>query len=142
VVPTLSMRTLARTDDPAQQLKLPLDTATLGLRNRRTMKPGTLADGAAGQRLLAAVINREPRFRDTVLLTDEQLYAHAGHEMLAVLIRRYPPGLDRALVLPLAALLAQGPGNVPVLNHVAQRFYGGDRYAFFDAYLTLLLDWQ
>ena len=144
VVPTLSMRTVALAADPAQHLKLPLDTATLGLRNRRTIKPGTLADGAAGQRLLQAVIEREPRFRDSVLLADESLYAHAGHEMLAVLIRRYPAGLERALVVPLAALLAPGPDpdGTAVLDHIARRFYDGDRYAFFDAYLTLLLDWQ
>lgn len=144
VVPTLSMRTVALAADPAQHLKLPLDTATLGLRNRRTIKPGTLADGAAGQRLLEAVIEHEPRFRGSVLLADESRYAHAGHEMLAVLLRRYPAGLERALVVPLAALLAPGPDpdGTAVLDHVARRFYGGDRYAFFDAYLTLLLDWQ
>ena len=47
VRPTLSMRTVAVADDPLTHLKLPLTTATLGLRNRRTVKPGTLVDGAA-----------------------------------------------------------------------------------------------
>ena len=95
--------------DPALHLKLPLATATLGLRNRRTIKPGTLVDGAAGQRLIEAVIAREPRFRDTILHADETTYAHAGHELLAVLCRRYPAGLDDAVVVPMAALLARGP---------------------------------
>ena len=56
VVPTLSMRTVASAADPRLHLKLPLATATLGLRNRRTVKPATLADGATVQRLLAAVV--------------------------------------------------------------------------------------
>ncbi|MFF7251261.1 IucA/IucC family protein [Embleya sp. NPDC008237] len=142
VRPTLSMRTVAVTHDPTVHLKLPLPIATLGLRNRRTIKPGSLVDGAAGQRLLAEVLHREPRFRDRVLLADEQSHLHAGHELLAVLVRRHPPHLGDALVLPLAALLARGPDGVLVLDRVADRFHGGDRFALLDAYLTLLLDWQ
>lgn len=84
-VPTLSMRTVAVDADPRLHLKLPLATATLGLRNRRTIKPRTLVDGAAGQRLLEQVIAREPRFAETILQADETVYAHAGHELLAVL---------------------------------------------------------
>jgi siderophore synthetase component len=144
VVPTLSMRTVALADDPAVHLKLPLATATLGLRNQRTVKPGTLADGAAGQRLLEAVLAKEPRFRDRILLADETAYAHAGHQMLAALIRRYPvTRLDGALIVPLAALLAPAPdGQEPLLDRLAARYHRGDRHRLFDAYLTLLLDWQ
>ncbi|MFI9274529.1 IucA/IucC family protein [Kitasatospora sp. NPDC052896] len=145
VVPTLSMRTVAVVADPAWHLKLPLATATLGRLNRRTIKPGTLRDGAAGQRLLAAVLDHEPRFRERVLLADEQHYAHAGHELLAVLLRRYPSGPggpDGALTVPLAALLAVAPGGRLVIDHLADRFYGGDPVALYDALLTLLLDWQ
>ncbi|MYW05891.1 IucA/IucC family siderophore biosynthesis protein [Streptomyces sp. SID3343] len=142
VLPTLSMRTVASTADPSVHLKLPLPTASLGLLNRRTVRPGSLVDGAAGQRLLAAVLDREPRFRDRVLLADEQSYLHAGHELLAVMVRRYPPVPEGALVLPLAALLARGPDGALVLDRVAQRFHGGDRFALIDAYLSLLLDWQ
>ncbi|MDH6133250.1 siderophore synthetase component [Kitasatospora sp. MAA4] len=142
VVPTLSTRTVAVAADPSLHLKLPLATATLGLRNRRTIKPGTLQDGAAGQRLLAAVIAREPRFGQTVLLADEQCYAHAGHELLAVLARRYPAGLDEAVTVPLAALAAPAPSGRLVLDHLADRFYAGDPLALYDALLTLLLDWQ
>ena len=58
-VPTLSMRTVALSADPLLHLKLPLATATLGLRNRRTIKPGTLVDGAAGT--AAAAAGRRPR---------------------------------------------------------------------------------
>ncbi|MFF4255800.1 IucA/IucC family protein [Streptomyces sp. NPDC001663] len=142
VVPTLSMRTVATVADPSLHLKLPLATATLGLRNKRTVKPGTLVDGAAGQRLLEAVIAREPRFRDTILHADETTYAHAGHELLAVLCRRYPAGLDDAAVVPLAALLAEAPDGRQVVDHLADRFYGGDPLALLDALLTLLFDWQ
>jgi siderophore synthetase component len=141
-VPTLSMRTVALAADPTLHLKLPLATATLGLRNRRTIKPGTLVDGAAGQRLLETVIAREPRFRATVLHADETVYAHAGHELLAVLVRRYPAGLDDAVVTPMAALLSEAPGGGMVIDHLADRFYGGDPLALLDACLTLLFDWQ
>ncbi|SEB89733.1 IucA/IucC family protein [Streptomyces sp. TLI_105] len=155
VVPTLSMRTVALAEEPSLHLKLPLATATLGLRNRRTIKPGTLVDGAAGQRLLETVIAREPRFRETILHADETVYAHAGHELLAVLCRRYPAGLDDSVVVPMAALLAEAPGGSPllersrepgggrlVIDHLADRFHGGDPVALLDAVLGLLLDWQ
>ncbi|SNX65735.1 siderophore synthetase component [Streptomyces sp. TLI_55] len=140
VVPTLSMRTVAV--DDTHHLKLPLATSTLGLRNKRSIKPGTLVDGAAGQRLVEAVLAREPRFRDTILHADETTYAHAGHELLAVLCRRFPAGLDDSEVVPLAALLAETPDGRLVLDHLADRFYGGDPLALLDAFLTLLFDWQ
>ncbi|MGW0842400.1 IucA/IucC family protein [Streptomyces sp. NPDC002787] len=142
VTPTLSMRTVAPAAAPSLHLKLPLATATLGLRNKRSIKPGTLVDGAAGQRLLEAVIEREPRFKDRVLHADETVYAHADHELLAVLCRRYPADLDDAVVLPMAALLAEAPGGGLVVDHLADRFHGGDPTALLDAVLTLLFDWQ
>ncbi|MCD9874572.1 IucA/IucC family protein [Streptomyces guryensis] len=142
VVPTLSMRTVAVAADPSLHLKLPLATATLGLRNKRTIKPGSLVDGAAGQRLVETVIAREPRFRDTILHADETTYAHAGHELLAVLCRRFPAFPGDSVVVPAAALLAEAPGGRPVLHHLADRFYDGDPLALLDAYLTLLFDWQ
>ncbi|GGV22543.1 hypothetical protein GCM10010277_01620 [Streptomyces longisporoflavus] len=143
VVPTLSMRTVALSSRPADHLKLPLATATLGMRNRRTIKPGTLVDGAAGQRLVEAVIAREARFEGVVLHADETRFAHAGHELLAVLLRRYPTGLDSCAVVPMAALLCPAPGSDRlVIDRLAERFYGGDPLALLDAVLTLLFDWQ
>ncbi|MFF6785230.1 IucA/IucC family protein [Streptomyces sp. NPDC012510] len=142
VTPTLSMRTVAPAAAPSLHLKLPLATATLGLRNKRSIKPGTLVDGAAGQRLLAAVIEREPRFQGRVLHADETVYAHAGHELLAVLCRRYPTHLDDAVVVPMAALLAEAPGGGLVVDHLADRFHAGDVTALLDTVLTLLFDWQ
>ncbi|MGI5256479.1 IucA/IucC family protein [Streptomyces angustmyceticus] len=141
-VPTLSMRTVAVDADPRLHLKLPLATATLGLRNRRTIKPRTLIDGAEGQRLLETVIAREPRFAESVLQADETVYAHADHELLAVLCRRYPAGLDGSAVVPMAALLGRAPGGRLVIDELADRFYGGDPPALLDAALTLLFDWQ
>ncbi|WWR55044.1 IucA/IucC family protein [Streptomyces sp. SCSIO 30461] len=141
VVPTLSMRTVALADAPETHLKLPLATSSLGRLNRRTIKPGTLADGAAVQRLVESVIAREPRFQGSVLHADETGYAHADHELVAVLVRRWPTGLDGAVVVPLAALLSTAPGGRPVLDHLAGRFYGGDRLALLDAALSLLIDW-
>lgn len=140
--PTLSTRTVALSDHPGVHLKLPLATSTLGLLNRRTIKPGTLVDGAAGQRVLEAVVAREPRFRSRVLHCDETRWMHAGHELLAVLVRRHPAGLDSCTVLPLAALPAPAPDGRPVADHLAGRYTGGDPVALLDAVLTLLLDWQ
>ncbi|MBT2451376.1 IucA/IucC family siderophore biosynthesis protein [Streptomyces sp. ISL-43] len=142
VVPTLSMRTVAVTGDPTLHIKVPMATATLGLRNRRIIRPGFLADGVAGQRLLETVIAREPRFQGVILHADETVHAHAGHELLAALCRRYPAGLEDAVVTPLAALLAEAPGGRLLIDHLADRFYGGDPIALLDAYLRLLLDWQ
>ncbi|MEU2030594.1 IucA/IucC family protein [Nocardia amamiensis] len=142
VIPTLSMRTVALAGNPSEHLKLPLATATLGQRNVRTIRPRTLADGALCQRLLATVSAREPRFRDTILLADENVYAHAGHELLAVLRRRYPAGLERSVVVPMAALLSRVHDGRPVLDHLADRFYGGDALALFDTWITLLFDWH
>ncbi|MEU2156180.1 IucA/IucC family protein [Streptomyces sp. NPDC019396] len=141
VVPTLSMRTVALAGEPGVHLKLPLATSSLGRLNRRTIKPGTLTDGAAVQRLLQSVIAREPRFQGSVLHADEGSFAHAGHELLAVLVRRWPTGLDGAVVVPLAALLSPAPGGRPVLDHLAGRFYGGAPLALLDAALSLVIDW-
>ncbi|WNI27136.1 IucA/IucC family protein [Streptomyces sp. ITFR-16] len=142
VVPTLSMRTVALAGRPDTHIKLPLATATLGLLNRRTVTPGSLRDGAAGQHLIEGVLRREPRFAGRVLLADETHYAHAGHPLLAVLHRRQPAGLDDATVLPLAALLATAPDGRPVIDGLADRFHGGDPVALADSVLTLLFDWQ
>ncbi|GGX29923.1 IucA/IucC family protein [Streptomyces lomondensis] len=142
VVPTLSMRTVATAADPALHLKLPLDTSSLGLRNKRSIKPGTLVDGAVGQRLVEQVAAHEPRFRDTILHADETTYAHAGHELLAVLCRRLPADVRDAVVVPMAALLAEAPDGRLVLDHLADRFHDGDPLALLDACLTLLFDWQ
>ncbi|WP_413100427.1 IucA/IucC family protein [Streptomyces sp. Inha503] len=146
VRPTLSMRTVAvaddLADDPLVHLKLPLTTSTLGQRNRRSVKPGTLIDGEVGQRLVAAVIEREPRFGATVLLADETTHLHAGHELLATLVRRYPPGLENATIVPLAGLLAPAPDGTLVIDGLAERHYGGDVLALLDDYLTLLFDFH
>ncbi|WP_218053764.1 IucA/IucC family protein [Streptomyces rhizosphaericus] len=146
VRPTLSMRTVAvaddLADDPLVHLKLPLTTSTLGQRNRRSVKPGTLIDGEVAQRLVEAVIEREPRFGATVLLADETTHLHAGHELLATLVRRYPPGLENATIVPLAGLLAPAPDDTLVIDGLAERHYGGDVLALLDDYLTLLFDFH
>lgn len=142
VTPTLSMRTVARLDRPGEHIKVPLATATLGLRNRRTVKPGTLVDGVAGQQLVAAVLERTPALRDRVLHADETHYAHAGHELLAALVRRYPSGLDDTQVVPLAALLASAPDGRLVIEHVADLAGGGSVLTFLTDLWDLLFDLQ
>ncbi|MBO3750901.1 siderophore biosynthesis protein [Streptosporangiaceae bacterium NEAU-GS5] len=88
VRPTLSMRTVEI--DARTHLKLPLPTSTLGARNRRSIKPGTLEDGARAELLLREVLRREPDM--PVLAADEQMYAHSGDEYLAWMVRRLPEG--------------------------------------------------
>lgn len=92
VRPTLSMRTVEL--DPRTHLKLPLPISTLGVRNRRSIKPGTLEDGATAELLLRDLADPD------VLIADEQSYAHSGHEYLAWMIRRLPEGE----IVPVAGL--------------------------------------
>jgi hypothetical protein len=118
VSPTLSVRTVAV--DALTQLKMPLPTSTLGLRNRRSLKPGTLADGAKVQRILSDIAAAENL---PVLLADEQTYGHAHEENLGFLLRRMPvPD-----AVPVAALLS-------VLTENVEDFFGG--------YLTNLFAWN
>ncbi|GII57027.1 hypothetical protein Pth03_54160 [Planotetraspora thailandica] len=153
VRPTLSMRTVEVAD--GTHLKLPLATSTLGLRNRRSIKPDTLRDGALAESLLRRVLTREPVSSSPgarVLLAGEQAYGHAGHEYLGWMIRDLPEGE----IVPLAALLAPWPPQEPgpaaetsprqaarlVLDDLARRFYGGDRLALLRDHLTTLLTWN
>lgn len=142
VAPTLSMRTVAVLADPGVHLKVPLPTSTLGLRNRRSVQPGTLVDGAVTGALLAAVLAGEPRFAGRVLVADEGTYRHAGDEWTAFLVRRYPDGLSSARVVPLAALGACTGAGRTVLDELADDYFAGDRIALLTEYLTLLLDFQ
>ncbi|MET9336986.1 IucA/IucC family protein [Nonomuraea sp. NPDC003804] len=119
VRPTLSMRTVQL--DDRTQLKLPLPTSTLGRRNRRSIKPSTLADGASAERLLRALAD------PGILLADEQTYAHAGHEYLGWMLRRLPEGR----IIPVAAL------NVPEVREEL-----GDVEDLLTRYLTTLLRWN
>ena len=139
VIPTLSMRTVALVDDPGVHLKLPLPTATLGARNSRSIKQGTLADGAEVQRLLAEVLAAEPALAETVILADESTWVDDPDEYRAALTRRYPSELDSDHLVPLAALAAPDPwGDGTVLDRIA----GGDLEGWFDRYLRVLLDFH
>ncbi|TDC88273.1 IucA/IucC family protein [Actinomadura sp. 7K507] len=131
VTPTLSMRTVAAA--PLGHLKMPLPTSTLGLRNRRTIMPGTLPDGALVERILHRVLRRRPEL--PVLLTDEQTYGHAQDPLLGYLVRRFPPETARAHIVPIAALLADAPDK----GQVVERW---DVEAVFDAYLSALFSWN
>ncbi|HEY3631423.1 MAG TPA: IucA/IucC family protein [Jatrophihabitantaceae bacterium] len=140
VAPTLSMRTVAPLDHPDVHIKVPLPTSTLGARNRRSIKPGTLTDGAVVQQLLADVLREEPALRARVLLADESTYGHAGHEYLGYLVRRSPAGLDDSRVVTAAALLAETPSGRLVIAELADEFFAGDVLALFEAYLRLLFE--
>ncbi len=127
VRPTLSMRTVEV--DRRTHLKLPLATSTLGLRNRRSIKPASLRDGALAESLLREVLHREPDLR--VSLAGEQRYGHAGHEYLGWMVRDLPEGE----IVSVASLLAPFPGQDhqlldsgrSVLEHLAHRYFGPSR---------------
>ena len=142
VTPTLSTRTVAVTGQPGRHLKLPLPTSTLGLRNRRCIVPGTLADGALVRSLVAAAVVSDSRL-GTLLLADEGSYAHAGHPYLAYLLRRLPGGLDQCRIVPIAALLGPdmrpGRGGRPlVIEELARWSQAGGLMDLFRQYLRLL----
>ncbi|RJL33652.1 hypothetical protein D5H75_12090 [Bailinhaonella thermotolerans] len=136
------MRTVVVSGEPGTHVKLPLPTSTLGARNRRSIKPGTLRDGALAQRLLARILDREPALRGRVLLPDESTYGHAGDEYLGWMVRRYPEVPADAEVVTVAALAAPAPYGGTVLTDLAVRHRGGDVAALLDEYLRLLLDWN
>ncbi|MDG4797141.1 IucA/IucC family siderophore biosynthesis protein [Micromonospora sp. WMMD1082] len=139
VRPTLSMRTVALDTDPATHLKLPLPTATLGARNRRTLAPDSLSDGAAVAGLLDRLAAGEPRFAGRIIHADERTFGHCGDdELRSFLLRRLPAGWERATVVPVAALAAADPTT----GTVAQRVGGGDPARLLGSYLDLLLDWH
>jgi hypothetical protein len=140
VRPTLSIRTVAVTDAPGVQLKLPLPVSTLGLLNRRGLVPRTLSDGALIGRLLAGLTVRDPRLSG-LLLADDGDFAHAGHPALGYLRRRLPDGLGACRVVPVAALLAPR-GDELVIDELASLGWGGDPLTFFRAYLDLLFGVQ
>ncbi|MFI0353616.1 IucA/IucC family protein [Actinomadura sp. 9N407] len=131
VAPTLSMRTVAV--DGLTHLKVPLTTSTLGLRNRRTIVPRTLPDGALAERLLRHVLEQEPGL--PILLADEQTYGHAGSPLLGYLVRRFPPETARAHVVPVAGLLAEAPDGRCVIEQ-------WDVPTLFGAYLDALFTWN
>lgn len=120
VRPTLSLRTVAVARHPADHLKLPLPACTLGARNRRSIAPGTLADGALVCQILANLRDRDPGLGG-LLLADDTSYAHAGHPDLGYLWRRLPPGLDGCQVVPVAALTAQAPSGRLVIEELARQ---------------------
>ncbi|MGW0434766.1 IucA/IucC family protein [Micromonospora sp. NPDC003197] len=150
VRPTLSMRTVALADDPYTQLKLPLPTATLGARNRRTLAPDGLADGAEMARLLDRIAAAAPAFAGRIRHADESRYGHCGDgdELRSFLIRRFPQDLADSVVVPVAALAASTPtppgadGGDRQGWTVAQRVAGGDPVPLLESYLDLLLDWH
>ena len=141
VAPTLSVRTVVLLDAPEWHVKVPLTIRTLGAKNIRTIKPSTIRDGHSVQTLLAAIAAREPAYAQRLLLTDERAGAHADHRMfLGYILRRYPDAaLQGCAVVPVAALTAAAPRGGLVAQELAQRYYGGDLLAFFEAYLDLTL---
>jgi len=152
VIPTLSTRTVAVAADPGAHLKLPLPTSTLGLRNRRSIVPATLADGALVRGVVAAAIRADGQL-GRLLLADESRYAHAGHPYLGYLLRRLPPGIEGSRIVPVAALLAPEPqaaqargvpervsGSPLVIGELARQPFGGSLEALLDGYLSLLFD--
>ncbi len=126
------MRTVAVLGTPLVHLKMPLPTSTLGLRNRRTIMPGTLPDGALVERILRQVLLHEPAL--PVLLADEQTFGHANDPLLAYLVRRFPPETARAH-RPGRGLTGGGSRR----GYVIERW---DLEDLFGTYLSALFAWN
>ena len=154
--PTLSLRTVAGIRYPAVHLKLPLPIRTLGRLNLRTLTRRSLADGVLVGSVLRLVLQREPEFAGLIRIADESRWLHAGHPLLAVLVRRWDTepndenrdgehhveNLAEAAIVPVAGLAGIGPDGRPVLSCLADRFADGDLDRLLDAYLRLMIGWS
>lgn len=140
VLPTLSVRTVAVQARPGLHIKLPMAMRTLGGKNIRTIKPSTIADGHAVQSLLSRIAAQDADIAGRLLLTDENLGAHVNHlPELGYILRRYPAGLERSTVVPVAGLLAATPQGRLVAEELAQAFFADRLEDFLDAYLEATL---
>jgi staphyloferrin B synthase len=111
--PTASLRTLS-SQKPKRHVKLPLGVSTLGA--ARLLPPRYMDNGDRAERLMRALLERDPVLRRRVSICDEQSWCGwAGNEFgerpgqLAAQLRSYPAGvLDKpnTLALPMAALAA------------------------------------
>ncbi|ACO77172.1 siderophore biosynthesis protein, IucA/IucC family [Azotobacter vinelandii CA] len=140
VEPTLSVRTVLCVAEPRCHIKLPLLVRTLGARNLRLIKPSTLYDGHWFQTVLETLAARDARLGARYLHVDEQHGGHAaGERHLAYIVRRYPTGLERASLVPVAALASRLPDGRLLVEALVERFHGGDPMAWWRDYLDLLL---
>ena len=140
VEPTLSVRTVACTRQPQWHIKLPLLVSTLGARNLRLIKPGTLYDGHCFQTLLLALTKHDPALAARYLHVDEKHGGHAAESRhLAYIVRRYPDGLENITLVPVAALASPLVDGRLFLEQLVERFHAGSLQHWLDAYLDLLL---
>jgi siderophore synthetase component len=146
--PTASLRTLS---SPARELhvKLPLGIVTLGA--ARLLPPRHLDNGERAERLMRALLDRDPLLRQRVSLCDEQAWCGwAGDEFgerpgqLTAQLRTYPAGVlddSGTIAIPMAALAAHewrtlGPAIGAGLDPVA--FFGALAAAFAEVGLGFL----
>lgn len=140
VAATLSVRTVVVCQDPQWHLKLPLSIRTLGARNIRTIKPSTIHDGQVMQGILATIVGRCSAMKGRLLLTDESRGAVVAEQnFLGFILRGYPVEVVNTSVVPVAALLADTPAGVSVVEELAEHFYNGDVQELFEAYVQLTL---
>ncbi len=147
--PTASLRTLGAAPARERHVKLPLGIATLGA--ARLLPPRYLDNGERAERLMRALLHRDPLLRRRVSLCDERAWCGwAGDEFgerpgqLAAQLRTYPAGvLDEpgTLALTMAALAAHewetlGPAIGAGLDPVA--FFGALAAAFAEVGLRFL----
>lgn len=140
VEPTLSVRTVLSVADSRCHIKLPLLVRTLGARNLRLIKPSTLYDGHWFQTVLEALAARDAQLGSRYVHVDEQHGGHAaGERHLAYIVRRYPAGLERASLVPVAALASRLPDGRLLVEALVERFHGSDLLTWWQDYLDLLL---
>jgi hypothetical protein len=139
VEPTLSVRTVMPVDHPREHIKLPLLVCTLGARNLRLIKPSTVYDGYRFQTILQTLAASDPELGSRYLHANEQHGAHVdGQRHLAYILRRYPDGLENAMLVPVAALASPMPDGRLFLESLVDRFHQGDLRRWWRDYLDLL----
>jgi siderophore synthetase component len=141
VEPTLSVRTVMCVERPHWHIKLPLLITTLGARNLRLIKSSTLYDGYWFQLTLQAISQRDSQLRQRYLHVDEE---HGGHvdenRHLAYIARHYPGELEKATLVPVAALASPLADGRLFIELLLEQYYSGSLWHWLEDYLDLLLN--
>jgi siderophore synthetase component len=135
--PLMSLRTLARADDPTRQVKTAVDVQMTSA--IRTVSPAAVHNGPLLSRLLAGLGGDEltvlPEVAAGAVLVDGEPV-----RSLAVLHRRMPALAPGEVALPLAALFAPSPASGrPIVTEIVADGYAGDALSCVEALAARLL---
>ena len=122
VIPTLSMRTVALVDFPDIHIKLPIAIGTLGRKNLRLIKSGTIYDGHWFESLLNTILRVDEILAPLALHVNEQHGAYCiSNKNIAYIVRKYPEFSNKVTIFSIAALCSDRHYLFHLINH----FYSG-----------------